>query len=287
MDNRTFLFISVVIICSLTCWFGSQYRTERYFKNNPVQKMEAQKDVNELASIMQNMPDGSRVIISSEVGKTPEYSYYQGGRLVASEKLDTSRIMSMFGVSAIEGIAKDQGIKTDTDKYGNMDVSAGEMKGMGILETLWIRIKDFIKGIALIVAIIVVLLGIGLMIPSVAPFAGAALRWIASCIPVLGSALENILGRLFYKKPLEQTIVSGQSFKDSMDATPSFEDWLRDCTSLTIQQKTLVLNELNTGPRFSEVQKADIREHFNAAHISGTDWSTQQLVKSIKNAKDL
>lgn len=247
MDNRTIINLSVTAILTTVGFVGGFYLAGKTLPEfNKVQKKV------EFADALQAMPDGGRITVNQESGVVPEYRYEEGKNITVTAKTDVSRIMSMFGISAGEAISKDQGIQVNK---GGEEVWSGQAKGMGILESLWVRIKDFLKFGALAILILLILL----MVPATAPVAGAILRMIASIIPGLGSIVERLTAQFKFAKPLEQTVVGGQKFKDNIDAV----DWLDDA------------------------QKAKVRETFNQSQIEATDASTQRQVQTIKVQKGL
>jgi len=247
MDNRTILNLSVVFVMTVAGFFGGFYIAGKTLPEyDKVQKKVA------FAEALQAMPDGGRITVREEDGKIPEYKYEEGKTITATAKTDASRIMSMFGLSAGEVVSKDQGIGVSK---GGEDITMGQAKGMGILESLWLHIKDWFKVGALIIVVLLLLL----MVPAASPFAGAALRWIASIFPFLGSVVERLVSHFQFAKPLEQTVVGGQTFKDNIQAV----DWL------TTDQKDKVCTM------------------FNESHVEATDTSTQKKVQTIKVEKGL
>lgn len=244
MDNRTIVAIGVVILFSIVSFWGGL----EFAKKNKIDNLN-KKDIQSLSSIIGE--NGGRISIQIEEGETPEIYDSEGIRISAYNKLDASRIMSMFGLSAGEVLAKDQGI----DATPKGDVSVGESKGFGILEQIWVKIKDFFK----LGLLILLILGLLCLIPATAPFAGAVLRWIASLIPALGSIVERLFSHFQYAKPLNQVVVANEDYKDSIAKA----DYLTD------------------------VQKQKLNDEFKRVQNENQDDSTQKQIKTLKVKKGM
>jgi hypothetical protein len=251
MDNKTIISLVVCFVVGCAAFYGgfitSQKIQPTQFKGS-VYSGNVSKDMPLILSqIGQN---GGRVTISMEEGKTPSYEFSDGTKISAYDKTDASRIMSMFGLSAGEVIAKNQGIMIDGDK-----LNIGQEKGFGILEQLWVKIKDFFK----IGLLIIVILCILLLVPQTRGIAGWILRAIASVIPFFGSIVERIFAYFKSEKPLYQTIQGGQNFKDNIAKA----DYL------------------------TEEQKAKVKADFNKSQQQTQDITTQKQIQNVKTEKGL
>jgi len=178
---------------------------------------------NDLSSIVSQMKNGDSLVISeSEVIKGERESTDNSIRI--DDKATYSRICSWFGLSAVEGAAKHQAL--DLNKDGS--ISVGGNKGYGVIETLWVWIKDVFVTFGFILLIGGVVLVAMMFIPQTSAFANSVIRIIGSFIPGVGSFIENIFARFKYKKPLTETIEAIDKAKADLRAykNPSTNDML-------------------------------------------------------------
>jgi len=140
--------------------------------------------------------------------------------------------------------------KTSGSSYSSMSGN------WGIFDTIWSNIKKFLWLGVLGFAGLMLLY---FLVPAAQPVIGAIFRAIASVFPVIGSIVERVFAGIQWKKPLEQTVVAGQKFKDAV----------------------------NTYTNLTTEQKVNINTLFNETMMQKQDDSSQKVIRSIKIEKGL
>lgn len=217
MINKTILhFIMMIAVGIISFGLGLTVGNANIQSNNEL--------ATEIASIkmLKDLPVGGSIEIKLEEGTKPAKIYSEGAKVDVEANKTYGTILSIFGgLSATEVAAKDMGLEV---KEGGLDVTGGQVKGYGILEQLWERIKSlFWFGSFILLALFVMT-----FIPATSQIAGTILRGLASVIPVLGSIVERIFAGLKWKKPLKQTVSGGQQFKANIESHPGLSDNEKD-----------------------------------------------------------
>jgi len=184
------------------------------------------------------------------VMQTPSKEEHIGSSTHVKRKVSMVRIMSPFGVSAGEVIAKQEPMKLSTNKEGGIDASTGGFRWT-LFDSIWMWIKNIFWFGILGGAILLILF---FVFPAARPIIGMIGRAIGSIIPIFGSIIERISAGLKWKKPLEQTISGGQSFK------------------------TAIANSTDLTPD----QKKTVTEIFKTEMMKEQDKDAQKTVKTIK-----
>ncbi len=142
-----------------------------------------------------SLEDGDSLELTIQEGATGSYMTSDGERVeIKTPQRDYFRGMSWYGIGAIEGAVKDQGMQDL--KIGTSDIGQiGGQYGYGVFESWWSWIKSLFWSIFWFVLIGSILLVVLSFIPATAPIAHGILRGIAGIFPVLGSVVENVVGR--------------------------------------------------------------------------------------------
>jgi len=181
---------------------------------------------------------------------TPSREEHYGTSTEIEREVSIARIMSPFGVSAGEVIAKQEPMKLTTNKEGGIDATTGGFRWT-IFDSIWLWIKNLFWFGILGGAIMLILY---FVFPAAKPIIGGIFRAVGSIVPIFGSIIERITAGLKWKAPLEQTVKSAQNYKQAIN----------DSTDLTPDQKKAVINLFRT-----EMMK-------------GQDEDSQKTVKTIK-----
>ena len=181
---------------------------------------------------------------------TPSREEHYGTSTHIEREVKIARIISPFGVSAGEVIAKQEPMKLTTNKEGGIDATTGGFRWT-LFDSIWMWIKNLFWFGILGGAILLILY---FVFPAAKPIIGMIGRAIGSVIPFVGSIIERISAGIKWKKPLVETVKSGQSFKQA----------IKNSTDLTPDQKKTV---------------TDI---FRAEMMKGQDKDSQTTIKTIK-----
>ena len=181
---------------------------------------------------------------------TPSREEHYGTSTQIERKVNMWRIMSPFGVSAGEVIAKQEPMKLATNEEGGIDATTGGFRWT-IFDTIWLWIKNLFWFGIFGGAIMLILY---FVFPAAKPIIGGIFRAIGSIVPIFGSIIERITAGFKWKRPLAQTVVAGQNYKAAVN----------NSTDLTPDQKKVVIDMFRT-----EMMK----EH---------DKETQKTIKTIK-----
>jgi len=220
--------------------FGCDPNSVNQFSNNQIAGTQT------VQAIDQNGQTVRIVMVSPS--KSEEY----GTSTHIKREVKIARIVSPFGVSAGEVIAKQEPMKLSTNKDGGIDATTGGFRWT-LFDSIWMWIKNMFWFGILGGAILLILY---FVFPAAKPIIGMIGRAISSVIPVVGSITERITAGLKWKKPAVEIIKSGQKFKEDIDK--------------------------NVGD-FTPEQKIKIKKIFNEAHEKGQDKDTQKFVKDVKN----
>jgi hypothetical protein len=186
--------------------------------------------------------------------QTPSREEHYGTSTHIKRTVKIARIVSPFGVSAGEVIAKQEPMKLSTNKDGGIDATTGGFRWT-LFDSIWMWIKNLFWFGILGGAILLILY---FVFPAAKPIIGMIGRAIGSIIPIFGSIIERISAGLKWKKPLEQVVVGGQSFKTAINAH----------SDLTPDQKKIVT------------------ELFRTEMMKEQDKDAQTTIKTIKLEKD-
>jgi hypothetical protein len=168
------------------------------------------------------------------------------------------RVLSWWGQGGPEAATKHQGI--GVGKHG--EITIGGNKGTGVLERFWSWLKSTFWTVAIGTGGIAIVLGVLSVIPQTSKFATPVLRWLASLVPMLGSAVEWLRGKMVWKKPLDEVVDGGEIFKAKIAALP---------TRLPTE----------TGEGFTAGQKGAVKQAFQDAHGDAQTGNTPTIVKAI------
>jgi len=254
---KTIGIVAAIILVVLSAYLVGCKINEN-ITNTPIQSANAE-------SFLLTKKGNIRVIVQD-----PAETTYEGENRKITHELSHIRLLTPFGPAPGETLARREPIKIDlgdtpavginSDGVNSSATTGGSITGpsgnWGIFDTIWQRIKDLLWFAGLGTGVLIL---IYFLVPAAQPILGAAFRAIASIIPVIGSIVENIAAKLKWKKPLQETVIGGQSFKD----------------------------EINKNTMFSEEQKELIREMFNKTMMSKQDKASQKVVKAIKMENDL
>lgn len=200
-------------------------------------------------------PVGAKIEIEVDRGINPATTTYDGVEItMKSDKSFNSGGVPDYGAN--QAATKDKGITEDAKGIA----SVGGSKSQGILEDIWMKIKNWglwlLGGGGLSLTILVGLL----YIPAMKGFASQALRVIAAFIPGLGSIVEKTVANKKLKRPLSDVIEGGQAFK-----------------------KEIKENSHNLG--LTDKQKQQIIDTFNKMMQCKQDKNTQKTVDLFKIEK--
>ena len=159
---------------------------------------------------------------------TPVHKTTRGIHKLVKREVKHVRIFTPFGISPGETITSMKGTKEVEQPLGPVDLSVGDEKMIegrgggsssswaGFKVTLWDRVKSLFRKLKWFA----ILGGGGLLLllafPITRPIASAILRILASIIPIVGSAIEWIIGRVrdaIASVRLKQVVKGGQDFK--------------------------------------------------------------------------
>jgi len=143
---------------------------------------------------------------------TPSREEHYGTSTHIEREVKIRRLVSPFGVSAGEVIAKQEPMKLTTNKEGGIDATTGGFRWT-LFDSIWMWIKNLFWFGILGGAILLILY---FVFPAAKPIIGMIGRAIGSVIPFVGSMVERISAGIRWKKPLVETVKSGQSFKQSV-----------------------------------------------------------------------
>ena len=163
--------------------------------------------------LAEQMPEHEIALSYTETVDPETYSS-EAAATTGEEKKDYGRLMSWFGLGAVEGGVQSKGIVSN-------GVSLGRSEGYGILERLWVWLKDMIWALSFGTILLIVLC----FVPVVGPIAQGIVRFIASLIPGLASITERMFASVQLKKPLVQVVAGGQKFKAALAEEPSLTDF--------------------------------------------------------------
>jgi hypothetical protein len=184
-------------------------------------------------------------IVEGATGLEDNYS----GPVIHPKKDDRvyNRWLSWFGLSAVEGAAKHQGIAADG--------SIGRNEGYGVLEQLWVTLRGWLWTAAILVIVVLVLA----FIPATAPFARPILNFLASIPPFLGS----LIMRAKAKSAEQQAASNKTQFVEVVRGGEEFKGKLYARTDITAEQKDSIWGD------------------FVAAQQAKQDKATQAAVNSV------
>ncbi|MBT6051351.1 MAG: hypothetical protein HOG49_31505 [Candidatus Scalindua sp.] len=219
MDSGKYLgiIVGIVLLALSACFIAGGCDPNSGTENNGSQTIEA---------IDQH---GQTVRI---VMQTPSREEHIGTSTHVQRKVSMVRIMSPFGVSAGEVIAKQEPMTLHKNKKGELDVSTGGFRWT-LFDSIWMWIKNIFWFGILGGAILLILF---FVFPAARPIIGMIGRTIGSIIPIFGSIIERISAGLKWKKPLEQVVVANQNFKTAINANEN----------LTPDQKKVVIDLFKT-----------------------------------------
>jgi|18_taG_2_1085343.scaffolds.fasta_scaffold02120_7 hypothetical protein len=186
--------------------------------------------------------------------QTPLREEHIGTSTHVEREVKIRRIMSPFGVSAGEVIAKQEPMKLTTNDKGEIEATTGGFRWT-LFDSIWMWIKNLFWFGIFGGAILLILY---FVFPAAKPIIGMIGRAIGSIIPIFGSIIERISAGLRWKKPLEQVVVANQNFKTAINAH----------TDLTPDQKKVVI------------------ELFRTEMMKEQDKDAQTTVKTIKLEKN-
>ncbi|MBU8911319.1 MAG: hypothetical protein KOO65_08620 [Desulfobacterales bacterium] len=156
--------------------------------------------VQDIVKAVKELPDEYEIKIVVETGEEGKNYSYEGESYTATDKYFGARIMSPFGVSAIEGSINRKPILLDT-KAGKISAGGGDLS---LIERLWIAGRNIIffslGGIALLFG--------ATFIPGVSVFA----KPLFSALPILGGAYQAVTKGKITKDIVE----SVQKAKDTL-----------------------------------------------------------------------
>jgi len=141
-------------------------------------------------------------------------------------------------------------MKLSTNKEGGIDATTGGFRWT-LFDSIWMWIKNLFWFGILGGAILLILY---FVFPAAKPIIGMIGRAIGSIIPIVGSVTERISAGFKWKKPLTQTIVGAQRYKQA----------IKDSTELTPEQKKIVV------------------ELFRTEMMKEQDKDAQKTIKTIK-----
>ena len=217
--------------------------------------------------VIVNSPNIPSIAVSIE--KRPKSSYEGTGVKISSDTYHSS-LGNLWATDPGETISRTEPIKYENGsspsiKIGDDGVSTSKTSGMsfegssgdwGFLDTIWSSIKKFLW---LGVLGFAGLLLLYFLVPGAQPVISGIFRAIASMVPFVGSIVERIFAGLNWKKPLEETVVAGQKFKEA----------------------------INTSTDFTNEQKTYITNLFNETMMQKQDAASQKVIREIKIAKGL
>jgi len=239
-NNYLGVIVGIALLALSICFigFGCDPNSVNQFSNNQIAGTQT------VQAIDQNGQTVRIVMVSPS--KSEEY----GTSTHIKREVKIARIISPFGVSAGEVIAKQEPMKLSTNKDGGIDATTGGFRWT-LFDSIWMWIKNMFWFGILGGAILLILY---FAFPAAKPIIGMIGRAISSVIPVIGSITERIAAGLKWKRPLEQVIVGGQNYKQAINAS----------TDLTPDQKKIVI------------------ELFRTEMMKEQDKESQTTVKTIK-----
>jgi len=239
-NNYLGVIVGIALLALSICFigFGCDPNSVNQFSNNQIAGTQT------VQAIDQNGQTVRIVMVSPS--KSEEY----GTSTHIKREVKIARIISPFGVSAGEVIAKQEPMKLSTNKDGGIDATTGGFRWT-LFDSIWMWIKNMFWFGILGGAILLILY---FVFPAAKPIIGMIGRAISSVIPVVGSITERITAGLKWKKPLTQVITGGQNYKQAINAS----------TDLTPDQKKIVI------------------ELFRTEMMKEQDKESQTTVKTIK-----
>lgn len=206
--------------------------------------------------------------------QTPAETHYVGEGKVVMRKVDSIRILSPFGKSPGDVIAAQQPMVVTEGQapgvnipvpgsLGSTEAGGGQWTSGGFKVTLWDRIVQWFRKLMWFG----ILGGAGLLalylIPATKPIASAILRALAAIVPVIGSAVEAIIGKFRAKAAQAETAKAQTQFAEVVVGGERFKGGL---AKLDLTDK----------------QKADVLALFKVCQMTAQDAETQVAVKLAK-----
>ena len=128
------------------------------------------------------------------------------------------RALSWLRLGSNDAAAQDKGLVVGPEGQ----ITSSRSEGYGILEKLWVWLRGWFWTISLG---LLLLFGLSFA-PVVGPICQGILRAIGSLIPVVGSATENIIGRVKssrvqaqYQQPIREIIAGGDEFEKILNTS--------------------------------------------------------------------
>jgi hypothetical protein len=164
----------------------------------------------ELQQAIAGLQEGDSIEYVLEQGEVSDYSF-SDHTITAKDEAWPTRVLSWFGLSAGETVAKRQGIQIGSDVIG-------QSKGYGVLEQLWTRVKSIFWFGTFGLLLLVVLA----FVPATSGVARSILRFFAGLIPAVGSLVERAIGKRQTEAAegtLTNVVNSVQSARDELKKT--------------------------------------------------------------------
>lgn len=207
--------------------------------------------------------------------RTPARTEYTGEGKIVYRKVDSIRICSPFGVSPGEVIAAQKPMQVTEGKTPGVNIQpagvettsngGGTWSSGGFKRTWWDKIVSFFRKLKWML-IIGGVAAVGLYLwPVTRPIIASFGRIIAAVIPVIGSAIEWVIGKFRVKterKHFTETVTGVQAAKDATD------DWVDRCADIPAEHKPTA--------------KAELRKIINGALAQKQDADTQAAVVDAK-----
>jgi len=205
----------------------------------------------------------------------PASTEYVGEGKIVYRKVDSIRILSPFGVSPGEVISAQKPTQVTEGPTPGINISpvgvastsngGGTWSSGGFKRTLWDRIVSFFNNLKWFL-IIGAVAGIGLYLwPVSRPIMVAIGRIFGAIIPVVGSAIEWLIGRFKTKTAtahFTETVDGVQNAKDAVEA------WVDRCVDIPAEKKIAA--------------KTELRKLINDALAAKQDTGTQVAVADAK-----
>jgi hypothetical protein len=175
----------------------------------------------ELQQAIAGLQEGDSIEYTLEQGEVSDYSF-SDHTITAKDTAWPTRVLSWFGLSAGETVAKRQGISIDGD-------TIGQSKGYGVLEQLWTKLKSIFWFGTFGIVLLVILA----FIPATAGVARSILRFFAGLIPAVGALVERAIGKKQTEAAegtLKNVVGSVQSGREELKQTAPDAALLLDAT---------------------------------------------------------
>lgn len=207
--------------------------------------------------------------------RTPARTEYTGEGKIVYRKVDSIRILSPFSVSPGEVISAQKPMQVTEGPASGVNIApdgvkttangGGTWSSGGFKRTWWDKIVSFFRKLKWML-IIGGVAAVGLYLwPVTRPIIASLGRIIAAVIPVVGSAVEWVIGKFKVKtehKHFAETVSGVQAAKDATD------DWVDRCADIPAEHKATA--------------KAELRKIINGALAQKQDADTQAAVVDAK-----